>query len=108
MALKIKISDAIRSALLRSLLNIEGVDSLYIRVIRYSGEGSYCNFLVKYFDFDKVNTSEDLITIPALNFPEKVYSFKVAEDGGILDYNVRKQAYEYLKTLPEFEGCEDY
>lgn len=83
---------------------------LYIKIKRYSGEEDTCNFVVRYFNritvFDE-EKSTDIIELIPLNIPEIIYSFIVSEDGSENDFNVRKQAYEYLKTLPEFAGCED-
>lgn len=87
--------------LITDVLGIQGEEiELYIKIKRYSGECNICNFLLEYYNEVDGN-------LTPLNFPDKLYSFVTIEDGGENDFNVRKQAYEYLKTLPEFEGCED-
>lgn len=120
MALKLNIVDIIMPELLIGVLKIEGVNEVYLRIDRFSGEGNICRFVLGYYnrvvgvieektivDNEEVIENKEVVTFEKLNFPEIPYQFELVEDGSELDVNVRKQGYEYLKTLPEFEGCED-
>jgi hypothetical protein len=79
-----------------TLVNNFGEDSLfpnaYIRVMQVSGTKRNCNAVVHFCKSADSNV---------LQFKE--YSFNVDLDGG----NFIKQAYDYLKTLPEFAGASD-
>lgn len=103
MALKVNISELNVPALFGKVLGIEDVTEVYIKITRYSGEEKNCRFIASFFD-NNLDESENRRN---LNFPEIVYSFEVNESEDENDFNVRKQGYEYLKTLPEFVGCED-
>ncbi|WP_286883430.1 MULTISPECIES: hypothetical protein [Sphingobacterium] len=112
MALKINIEKFSLPDLLKGLLNLESVNEIYIRIDRYSGQLNVCSFLVGYYFKKEVEVEEDGIMHKIwenvnLNFPQRPYRFTVNESEDENDFNVRKQGYEYLKTLPEFEGCED-
>jgi hypothetical protein len=103
MALKININQLHAPQLFKQVLGIGDVTEVYIKITRYSGEENTCRFIASFFN----NTMDDFKNRRNLNFPETVYSFEVNESGDENDFNVRKQGYEYLKTLPEFAGCED-
>lgn len=95
------------------MLFLEGVNEIYIKIDKYSGADNICKFLIGCYnrteftyqnDFGEYYTS---VEMKKLNLPELPFQFIVIEDGSVGDFNVRKQGYEYLKTLPEFAGCED-
>lgn len=100
MALKLNIS---QSSNLNRLFGAGTVENVYIKIVRYTGEEKICRFLINFYNFEEDDEDQKL----RLNFPETVYEFTVNESEDENDFNVRKQGYEYLKTLPEFEGCED-
>lgn len=108
MALKINIENFSTPILLQGLLNLNGVNQIYIRIDRYSGELNVCSFIIGfYFKKEVVIGGETVFEYVNLNFPQRPYHFIVNESEDEKDFNVRKQGYEYLKTLPEFVGCED-
>lgn len=120
MALKLNIVNIIFPELLIGVLKIEGVNEVYLRIDRFAGEGNICRFVLGYYnrvvtmveektivDDEEVVENKEFVSFVKLNFPEIPYQFEMIEDGSEPDVNVRKQGYEYLKTLPEFVGCED-
>ena len=98
MALKLNIQNNNTPTLLGKMLGVEGVEEIYIRVDRFAGELNTCRFVLGFYK------QEDM---SKLNIPEVPYQFEMIEDGSEGDVNLRQQAYNYLKTLPEFTDCED-
>lgn len=100
-------------------VEIDENTKVYIKIERYTGEGSTCRFILGFYhtiiqqeegEHDPETNITPVIFHEIkvkLNFPEIPYSFTVNESEDDYDFNVRKQGYEYLKTLPEFEECED-
>lgn len=103
MALKINIKDKIKSPLVENILRIQGVEEIYIKVLRYGGEGSRCRFSVGFFNLKDVH---GVIVLEALSFPEMSYEFQLNQTGNEDDVNVVKQAYSHLMTLIEYSNCE--
>lgn len=66
----------------------------YSRITYMAWNKDAATFTLTTFDADQVNVIE-----------EKTYSFVPSVEDGAL--NFVKQAYEYLKTLPEFVGAVD-
>ena len=63
----------------------------YLKVTEFSGSKSGIGFAVAY----KVNAEHDAIKVERFNFVPT------------MDTNFIAQAYEHLKTLPEFAGARD-
>lgn len=112
MALKLNLENNHTPGFIKNLLKLDGVSEVYIRIDRYLGDASTVDVSLGYYSL--IECSEDTeagsITyndVVPLNFPSAQYRFTVVEDGSETDVNVRRQGYEYLKTLPEFAGCED-
>ena len=104
MALKKNISNYQSPSVVVSTLGIQDVQELYIRIDRFAGQGTNCNFVLGYYN----KIIEDSVEVlEKLNFPDIPYSFEMTEDGSLLDVNIRQQGYNFLKTLPEFADCED-
>lgn len=102
MALKLNIEGFNIPGMVDSILNLQNVVEIYIKIDYYSVEENKCNLRVNYFN--KKSSTIDLIP---LSIPSQYFNFEVVEDGSYMDKNTRQQGYEYLKTLPEFSDCED-
>lgn len=103
MALKIILNETDRNGFVFRYLNAHESSELYIKIIEHSCEGVNGKIKVAVFNnivFDDEDVDREL---HALNFPTREFSFILDLEGG----NNILQGYEYLKTLPEFEGCED-
>ena len=109
MALKLNIQNNNTPTLLGKMLGVEGVEEIYIRVDRFAGELNTCRFVLGFYNKEVSVTSEEeeVIILYKLNIPEIPYQFEMIEDSSEGDVNLRQQAYNYLKTLPEFSDCED-
>ncbi|WP_286842678.1 MULTISPECIES: hypothetical protein [Sphingobacterium] len=112
MALKLNLENNHTPGFIINLLQLEGVSEVYIRIDRYLGDANTVDISLGYYS--PIDRSEDTESgsmvykdVVPLNFPPSKYRFTVNEDGSETDVNVRRQGYQYLKTLPEFEGCED-
>ena len=108
MALKLNIQNNNTPTLLDKTLGVEGVSEFYIRVDRFAGELKTCRFILGFYSrVIETIEEEEVITLHKLNIPEVPYEFEMIEDSSEGDVNLRQQAYNYLKTLPEFSECED-
>lgn len=71
--------------------------TLYLKIVQQLGDATINKLKLKYYFIEGEELIETL-------FPEKIYEFVPNLESGI---NFIEQGYEHLKTLPEFEGCED-
>lgn len=110
MALKQNISNSNYPSVVRATLGItEDVNELYIKITSLHQQEQSCQVRADFFHRvlqEKVNEEdEDLYELIPLKIPSVYQTFIVDESEQ--STNTRKQGYEYLKTLPEFEYCED-
>lgn len=104
MALKIKLQGS-NPKYLNKIIGLQGnEDCLYLKITQQSGNVEHCSITISCF---ACNESQ----LPKSEYSQQVgmcinntsYQFKP----NLLGDNFIKQGYEYLKTLPEFEGCVD-
>lgn len=106
MALKVRINSNIAPAYLNKLVGLSGnEDCLYLKITQQSGNVEHCSINVSCFACLEVDLSnkENYADNIGVCINNTCYSFTPTMTGD----NFIKQGYDYLKTLPEFEGCED-
>jgi hypothetical protein len=92
---------------LRKTIQITGQTTVHDGQITVPGAEQTVNFDA-YIKVESIrSTKSDASVLVSFNIGEssfeRVYGFTPSMDGG----NFIKQAYEYIKALPEFEGAED-
>lgn len=88
-------------ALTKNKVTVQGIELTngYFRVDEVSGNKTNVNIRLRVY------ASQAKCTEGALWLEEIIYDFTPSIEAG--SENFIKQSYEYLKTLPEFEGAVD-
>ncbi|KKO91741.1 hypothetical protein AAW12_08750 [Sphingobacterium sp. Ag1] len=105
MALKLNIGNINLPKLLLKLIDIRETDEyLYLKIDYISGNADSITLALMASVITEVMEEEiPIYNTRNIRVPVSNYSFSPDLQG----QNFIEQGYEYLKTLPEFEGCED-
>lgn len=106
MALKINIENTVIPPYLRKLIDINLEDEwLYLKIDYVSGNAELTSITLSTTVIIDEGSNDGQHEFYTRNLPLPVSHYSFVPD--LRGPNFIEQGYEYLKTLPEFEGCED-